>query len=98
MIEAHTVFKTCADARYRNIGDEGVVVRQTAGEVLVLNAVGVRVLELLAEDRPVSGLIEALAAEYAIDRATLEQDVPAYLQELLEAGVIEPVSGAPDPG
>ena len=42
-------FRICADVRYQQIADEGVVVRQTAGEVLVLNEVGTRVLALLDE-------------------------------------------------
>lgn len=89
MIETDMVLKRCADTRYRTIGDEGVVVRQTAGEVLVLNEIGVRVLELLEGTMPVSGLLNALDAEYEIDRPTLERDVLAYLQELVDAGVIE---------
>ncbi len=89
MIEADMVLKRCADARYRNIGDEGIVIRQTAGEVLVLNEIGVRVLDLLEVALPVSGLLDALDAEYDIDRGTMEQDVLAYLQELVDAGVIE---------
>ena len=89
MIETGMVLKRCADTRYRNIGDEGVVVRQTAGEVLVLNEIGVRVLDLLEADLLVSGLLDVLDAEYAVDRATLERDVLAYLQELVDAGVIE---------
>lgn len=92
MIETGMVLKRCADTRYRNIGGEGVVVQQTAGEVLVLNEIGVRVLELLEAALPVSGLLDALDAEYEIDRPTLERDVLAYLQELMDAGVIEPVA------
>lgn len=92
MIEAGMVLQRCADTRYRNIGGEGVVVRQAAGEVLVLNEIGVRVLELLETAAPVSGLLNALDAEYQIDRPTLERDVLAYLQELVDAGVIEPVA------
>ncbi len=46
MIATDMVLKRCADTRYRNIGGEGVVVRQTASEVLVLNEIGVRLLEL----------------------------------------------------
>ena len=91
MIELTTRLRKCADARYRNIGGEGIVVRQNAGEVLVLNDVGVRVLELLAAGGPVAGALETLAAEYEVDRAVLAQDVVAYLQELLEAGVVERV-------
>ena len=89
MIEANVMLRRCADTRYRNIGDEGIVVRQTVGEVLVLNEIGVRVLDLLETAPSVSGLLDALDTEYDIDRATLEQDVLAYLQDLVEAGVIE---------
>ena len=89
MIATDMILKRCVDTRYRNIGGEGVVVRQTAGEVLVLNEIGVRVLELLEATLPVSGLLDALDAEYEIDRPTLERDVLAYLQELVDAGVIE---------
>lgn len=92
MIEATTVFRKCSDARYRNIGGEGIVVRQTAGEVLVLNDVGVRVLDLLATGGPVHSVVDALAADYEVDTATAEHDVLAYAQELLEAGVIERVT------
>ena len=89
MIGSTTEFRTCSDARYRNIGGEGIVVRQTAGEVLVLNDVGVRVLDMLATGKPVRGVVEALVADYDVDAATAERDVMAYAQELLDAGVIE---------
>jgi hypothetical protein len=92
MIETGAVLKRCIDTRYCNIGGEGVVVRQTAGEVLVLNEIGVRVLELLEATMPVSGLLDALEAEYEIDRPTLERDVLVYLRELVDAGVIEHVA------
>jgi hypothetical protein len=89
MIDATTEFRKCSDARYRNIGGEGIVVRQTAGEVLVLNEVGVRVLDLLATGHAIRNVVEALSADYEVDAATAERDVMAYAQELLEAGVIE---------
>ncbi len=92
MIESTTVFRKRSDARYRNIGGEGIVVRQTAGEVLVLNGVGARVLDLLESGMPVGSLVDMLVAEYDVDRATLERDVLAYFQELLDAGIIEDVA------
>ena len=92
MIDATTEFRKSSDARYRNIGGEGIVVRQAAGEVLVLNEVGVRVLDLLATGNPVQRVVEALGAEYEVDAATAERDVMAYAQELLDAGVIEPLA------
>ena len=86
------VFRKCSDTRHRNIGGEGIVVRQRASEVLVVTDVGARVLDLLDGSTPVSGLLSALAAEYDVDRATLEDDTEGYLRDLLDAGVIEPVS------
>lgn len=92
MIDPATVFRKRADARYRNVGGEGVVVRQAAGEVLVLNEVGARVLDLLDAETPVAALVDALAAEFDVDRAALERDVAAYLRDLLDAGIIEGVA------
>ena len=89
MIESNATFRKSSDARYRNLGGEGIVVRQAAGEVLVLSEVGARVLDLLAAGTPIGGLLDVLAAEYEVDRATLERDVIAYLQQLLDAGVVE---------
>ena len=89
MIESTSVFRKRADARYRSVGGEGVVVRQTVGEVLVLNEVGVRVLDLLAAGTPVADVVTALIAEYEVDQATVEPDVLRYIQELLDAGIIE---------
>jgi hypothetical protein len=93
MIDSTRVFRTRDDARYRNIGGEGIVVRQAAGEVLVLNEVGVRVLDLLATGKPVAGIVAALGSEYDVDAATLERDVLDYVQELVDAGIIESSPG-----
>jgi hypothetical protein len=89
IIASTTVFRKTADARYRNVSGEGIVVRQAAGEVLVLSEVGARVLDLIQSGAPVGRLFTELAAEYDIERAILERDVMDYLQELLEAGIIE---------
>ncbi|MFZ1326455.1 MAG: PqqD family protein [Candidatus Contendobacter sp.] len=91
MLNVNTLLKKCADTRHRNLDGEGIVVKQTAGEVLVLNEVGVRVLDLLESEASVRDLLDTLATEYAIDRSTLEQDLHLYLQELVDAQVIERV-------
>jgi hypothetical protein len=93
MTDPAVVFRKCPDARYRNIGGEGIVVRQAAGEVLVLNGVGARVLDLLEPGSTLESLLDALGAEYDIDPDVLRQDVHAYLQELRDAGVIETAAG-----
>ena len=89
MIDSTASFRTRPDARYRNIGGEGIVVRQAVGEVLVLNEVGVRVLDLLAAGKPVAAVVATLEAEYDVDAGTLERDVLDYVQELVDAGIVE---------
>ena len=91
-VEPGTVYRKSADTRFRSVGGEGVVVRQITSEVLVVTEVGARVLELVVGRTPVAAVVDALAAEYEIDRPTLDRDTRAYLSELLDAGVIEPVA------
>jgi hypothetical protein len=88
-ITASTVFCRCGDIRYRIIDDEAVVVRQEAGEVLGLNQTAARLLDLIDAKSTVSDLIDTLAKEFTIERTALERDVMSFLQELLNAGVIE---------
>lgn len=91
-IESTTVFKKVPDARYRNVGGEGIVVRQAAGEVLVLSEVGTRVLDMASAEMPVGAILTSLGEEYDVEAPALEHDVLAYLQDLLDAGIIEPVT------
>jgi hypothetical protein len=91
-IQAGSVLRRGADVRYRLIEDEGVVVRQGAGEVLVLNDLGTRILVLADGATPVAGWIEILLAEYEVERAQLERDVLAFAAELVEQGLLEPAT------
>ena len=91
-IQGGSVLRRGADVRYRLIEDEGVVVRQGAGEVLVLNDLGTRILVLADGTTPVAGWIEILLAEYEVERAQLERDVIAFAAELVEQGLLEPAA------
>jgi len=87
-VSPDSIFEPLPDVRFRAVGGEGVVVRQDAAEVMVVNGVAVRVLELLDGARSVGVVLDALAQEFEVERPTLERDVIAYLDELLGAGVI----------
>jgi hypothetical protein len=82
------------DVRFRTIGAEGVVIRQEAGEVLVVNEVGARVLALLDGQLAVEELLAQLAAEFDVDLQQLREDLAGYLDELVAAGVLEEVPPA----
>lgn len=87
---AEAAWRTRRDVRFRHIGGEAVVVRQDAPEVLVLNPVGARVLELLAGGEPLGAVGARLAAEFAVAPAEAEADARAFAAELASAGVLEP--------
>lgn len=78
-----------ADVRFRVIDTEGVVVRQGAGEVLVLNDLGTRILALADGLTPVAGWIDTLLGEFEVDPMVLERDVLAFAAELVEQGLLE---------
>ena len=92
---AARVFRRCGDVRFRTVLDEGVVIKQDNAEVLVLNEVGARVLELLDGSRTVAEVEAALAAEFDASPATIAGDVEAYLAQLLAAGIVEPAGSPP---
>ncbi|MFZ1574590.1 MAG: PqqD family protein [Chromatiaceae bacterium] len=98
MIDDTTIYQLRPDIRLRNVGEEGVVLRQAAGEVLVLNGTGIRVLEAVNAVRPVSDIIQALAAEYEVGPLQLTHDVKEYLQELFDAQIIAECAEAIESG
>lgn len=80
-----------SDVRFRAVFDEGVVIRQRAAEVLVLNEVGVRILDLISERRTSGEIVEVLGAEFEASAEQLEIDLHDFTDRLIEAGVIERV-------
>ncbi|MEM9407989.1 MAG: PqqD family protein [Acidobacteriota bacterium] len=80
------------DVRFRVVGDEAIVIRQRAAEVLVLNEVGARILQLLEVEPNLDELVDSLAQEFEAERSQLQADAVAFVAELVEAGVLEEVS------
>lgn len=84
------VLRRRRDVRYRHLEPECIVVRQEASEVLVLNQLGGRVLELVDGQHTVGALIRTVSAEHReVALADVERDVRRFLAELLAAGVVE---------
>jgi hypothetical protein len=94
MIDDTAVFRRRNDIRYRIVGPEAVVIRQSGPEVLVLNGVGARVIDVIDARTTVAMLVTRLAEDYDVDRGTLERDVISFLQELADGGVIERVESS----
>lgn len=89
MSNLERVLKHRDDVRYRVVGDEAVVVRQEAAEVVALNDVGARILELIDAHSTVSELIDTMASEYDVARDELIRDVEQFVEAMHDAGLIE---------
>jgi hypothetical protein len=96
-IRVGSVLRRRADVRFRVIDEEGVVVRQSAGEVLVLNEVATRILTLADSVASISCWIDALLGEFDVDRGQLTADVLAFAAELVEQGLLEPAAAESPP-
>lgn len=84
-----SVLKRRPDVRFRVVDGEAVVVRQGAGEVVVLNEIGARILALADGTSAIGTWMAPLLAEYETDEATLLGDVLAFAGELVAGGVLE---------
>jgi len=89
MISPDTRCRPRSDVRFRRLHPEAVVLRQEDSEVMVLNEVGGRVLELLAAGSSVGEATDVLVAEFAVEREALAGDLAAFVAELLAARVLE---------
>jgi hypothetical protein len=89
-----SVLRRRPDVRFRVIDEEGVVVRQSAGEVLVLNDLGTRILAMADGLTPLGRWIDSLLGEFDVERAQLERDVVAFAKELVAQGLLEPLPAA----
>ncbi len=92
MLDRSLVLKRREDVRYRIVGDEAVVIRQSAAEVLALNDVGARVLELIDAGTTLGGLVDTMFEEYDVAREHLARDVVGFVESIREAGIVEGVS------
>jgi hypothetical protein len=91
-LHLESVLRRSADVRFRVLDEEGVVVRQEAAEVLVLNEVATRLLALADGAAPLASWVDVLLGEYEVERPALERDVFAFAAQLLAEGLLEKVA------
>ena len=94
MIDSSLILKCKEDVRYRIVGDEAVVIRQNAAEVLALNDVGARMLELIDAGTTIDALVTTMLDEYDVAREDLARDVAQFVESIREAGIVEIASSA----
>ncbi|WP_456417678.1 PqqD family protein [Thiolapillus sp.] len=83
-----TILQLKSDIRQTRLADEGVILRQEEGEVLVVNEIAIRFIELINGKRSMDELTGLLLQEYEVEPDTLASDLAEYACELLEQGVL----------
>ncbi len=79
-----------SEVSLREIDGEMVLLDLRTSKYLTANRVGTILLRLLAKDRTVDDLADALVDEFQVPRETALADVNAFVGELSTRGLLEP--------
>lgn len=74
--------------RHRAVGDDGVLVHLDNGRVIVVNQVGLHIVQQLASPRTRKELTESITSAFAVDSKQAEEDLDLYLAELEKEQVV----------
>lgn len=75
--------------RHRAVGDEGVLVQLESGRVIVVNEVGLHIVQQLASPQTRPQLADSIARHFDVDLAQATADLDLYLAELDQEQVLE---------
>jgi len=68
--------------RFRAVGEDGVLVHLESGRVIVVNEVGLHIVQQLNESKTRSKLISSIVSEFEVSNEQAETDLNAFLAEL----------------
>ena len=88
-MHASTRFEIGRDVAFREIDEEAVVLNLESGTYFGLNRVATRAWGLLAEGRSFGDTLLELEREFDVEADTLERDVRAWLQSVVDKGLLQ---------
>ena len=75
------------------MGETLVAMDMDAGQYFTLVGTGPRIWELLERPNRPEVIVDAILAEFDVDELTGREETLTYLRELMEAGLVLPVTG-----
>ena len=75
--------------RYRVVGDEGVLVHLENGRVVVVNEVGLHIVQQLKQPTTRSDLVMSIAAEFEVSPLQAAEDLDLFLAELGQDQILD---------
>ncbi|TXH34103.1 MAG: lasso peptide biosynthesis PqqD family chaperone [Burkholderiaceae bacterium] len=82
-------YRRNADILAASLDGELVMMSIQAGNYYSIGGVGTRVWELLEQPKSLEELVDAVVADYAVERDRCATDVAAFVDELLGLNLIE---------
>jgi len=92
MMDSTKTWQLDEQVRYRRLFEEGVLIHQEQAEALILNDTAMAFLELCDGQRNTAEIIDEMTQRYDVAHAELLGDLSGFIEELLKAGVIHPVT------
>ena len=77
------------DQMASDVGGETIILGLTQGRYYGLDAVGMRMWQLIQTPAAVSDVVRALVAEYEVEPDRCEADLLRLLQKMIDAGLVE---------
>jgi hypothetical protein len=77
------------DVVYQEVEGDAVLVHLRTNRIYALNRTGARLWHFLAAGHDTGGIVTELAREFDVDRAELEQEVTALLEQLAAEKLIQ---------
>ena len=75
--------------RLTKSADGGVLLDVEQGAIFSLNAVGLRILELLQQGQTTASVVNRISREFGAPEQLVLEDVEGFLQSLAERGLLE---------
>lgn len=75
--------------RHRAVADDGVLINLESGRVVVVNEVGLHIVQELASPKTRQSLVKSIISHFDIDAAQATADLEIYLAELESEQVLE---------
>jgi len=71
-----------------DLDGEAAILNLKTGIYFGLNEVGAAIWRLVAEPRPISGIVDAIVTQYEVERERCERDVVALIGEMMSRGLV----------
>lgn len=84
----HGFFQAAPNVLFRLVEDEAVLLYVPAGTYYGLNPTGILLWEAIQNQNPLLSVVDAILAEYEVEREQVLADLQALIQNLLKNGLI----------